>query len=135
LIPASVFHSVIVANPILLFFFFLVKRKKIINPFIGNATIELQVANLSSQSSTTAIYNEEFFLTLVEKDKQKYKPYYGLGLVMSAFLPDSFHFNAFSSTRVGVSFPATIEEELIATALIISAMFFISSVPISSLCL
>jgi hypothetical protein len=43
------FHSIIVANPILLFFFFLVKRKKIINPFIGCATIELQVANLFSQ--------------------------------------------------------------------------------------
>jgi hypothetical protein len=43
LIPASVFHGIIVANPILLFFFFLVKGKKITNPFIGCAAIELWV--------------------------------------------------------------------------------------------
>jgi hypothetical protein len=45
----------------LLFFLFLVKRKKITNPFIGCAAIELQVADLSSQNGANAIYDESFF--------------------------------------------------------------------------
>jgi len=63
--PASVFHSIIVANPILLFFSLFSKKKKITNPFIFIATIELQIAGASSKlighfknlMQLTAIYN------------------------------------------------------------------------------
>ena len=47
------------------------------------------------------------------------------------FFKDYFSF----STLAGVSFPLTIVFELMAMALIISAMLLISNVPISSLCL
>ena len=42
------------------------------------------------------------------------------------------HFKSFVSTLVGVSFPSTIDLELMAIALMISVIFFMSRVPISS---
>jgi hypothetical protein len=45
------------------------------------------------------------------------------------------YFNLVVSTLVGVSSPLTMVEELIAIALIISVILFISNVPISSLAL
>jgi hypothetical protein len=59
------------------------------------------------------------------------------GLLQFILLMNSYfiYFNLVVSTLLGVSFPLTIVDELIAMALIISVMLFISKVPISSLVL
>lgn len=51
------------------------------------------------------------------------------------YSPLTTHFNPDTSTLEGVSLPLTMPRELRAMALIIMAMFSISSVPISSLAL